>query len=46
MMSLTKSVLNLVHGYSHPVFPSFDTLVAKVNLEPNYKPFTSNSEIY
>lgn len=41
-----RLVLHLAHGYSHPVFPSFGAPVAKVNLEPNYEPFTSNSEIF
>lgn len=39
-------VLHLAHGYIHPVFPSFGAPVARVNLEPNDDPFTSNSEIY
>lgn len=46
MMSHMKFVLRLAHGYSHSVFPSFDTPVAKVNLDPNYKLFTSDSETY
>lgn len=41
-----RLVLHLARGYSHPVFPSFGAPIARVNLGPNYEPFTSNSEIY